>query len=376
MAKPLQVSWHVLLDDENWDQSAEGHAVYADLLPDPSRNRSTRKHVIQSLGLFCVLLLLSGYVFWESVQAVPRPAGPSFSQPPPISADRLATTAHRLILTENLRISASGVDIAVVMVATMEMESLYRQLFEAVGLPLVHGQTAPDGRIFVRVTGTGAPDWDARRGYVTLPSPSRLSLPAENDRKTALLQGWALALIDQVVRETGTAHQIPPQWLPLLSALRLWLVQEAGGPLSAGWKDVTSRLYGVENGHLTSAQVESLCAEYAAWDFSSLDFAIPLGCSPAGGSVPHHHPPGLELAGLGLPAWDENETIHTLSTVRRLALALCLSYAVETFGRDKMPLLLAGLGRHNSWDTLIPEVFGTGTAQFEAGCRLWARERQ
>lgn len=53
-----------------------------------------------------------------------------------------------------------------------------------------------------------------------------------------------------------------------------------------------------------------------------------------------------------------------------VALATLLEYAVATYGRGRLPVLVAGLGQYESWETLIPAVYGISPAAFEAG---WQR---
>src|SRR5205823_6624277 len=41
-----------------------------------------------------------------------------------------------------------------------------------------------------------------------------------------------------------------------------------------------------------------------------------------------------------------------------VALATLVEYAVATYGRERLPALMAGLGQYESWDTLLPAVYG------------------
>lgn len=50
-----------------------------------------------------------------------------------------------------------------------------------------------------------------------------------------------------------------------------------------------------------------------------------------------------------------------------IALATVLEYAVETYGREHIPSLLAGIARHQSSATLIPDVFDVSLDEYEAG---------
>ena len=50
-----------------------------------------------------------------------------------------------------------------------------------------------------------------------------------------------------------------------------------------------------------------------------------------------------------------------------------IEYAVPTYGRDRLPALMASLGQSDSWDTLLPAVFGVSAAAFEAGWQAYLK---
>jgi hypothetical protein len=380
MAKSPAVSWHVLLEDEDWDTAEEVHAVPTDRPPVLPPSHPTRKRALQTIGLLFVLLFLSGYGFWESAQALQHPAGPTVSQPPPISADLLAAQARRILLTEHLRFDASGGDIAIVATALAEMEANYLDVFAAVGLFPTHGEDAPDGRLLVALRGMGAPVWGRAAGRVTLPSPTDLAAPAGTNRQELLRQAWQLALIDEVSRDVAEAYEIPPGWLPLLGGLRLWLLREGGGPVGVAWDEVTARLYGAGGRHLTPNDIAELCDQYAAWNLAPIDLSIPLNCNAAvdGGAYLISLP--VTLAALGLPETFENSFTQDsssgvmTSTGRRVGLALLFEYMVERYGGDSLPVLLGALARHETWDTLVPAVYGVSIEEFEERWQTWRAE--
>ncbi|HMN29643.1 MAG TPA: hypothetical protein PKE45_15950, partial [Caldilineaceae bacterium] len=59
---------------------------------------------------------------------------------------------------------------------------------------------------------------------------------------------------------------------------------------------------------------------------------------------------------------------------KTVALATLIEYAVTTYGRERLPALVAGLGQYDSWETLVPAVFGVSVAQFERGWQLYLSE--
>jgi hypothetical protein len=51
-----------------------------------------------------------------------------------------------------------------------------------------------------------------------------------------------------------------------------------------------------------------------------------------------------------------------------------VEYAANAYGRDRLPALIEGMKRHDSWETLIPAVYGVSAAEFEAGWQAWLRK--
>ena len=57
-----------------------------------------------------------------------------------------------------------------------------------------------------------------------------------------------------------------------------------------------------------------------------------------------------------------------------MALATLIKYAVAVYGQDRLPTLLAGLGLHAGWATLLPAVYGVSPGEFEAGWQAYLAE--
>jgi hypothetical protein len=45
---------------------------------------------------------------------------------------------------------------------------------------------------------------------------------------------------------------------------------------------------------------------------------------------------------------------------------MALQPNIIAIGRERLPVLVAGLGQYDSWATLIPAVYGVSPAEFEA----------
>ena len=55
-------------------------------------------------------------------------------------------------------------------------------------------------------------------------------------------------------------------------------------------------------------------------------------------------------------------------------MALLFEYAVQRYGRERLPELLFETRPPTTWQTLIPAVFDVSIEDFEAGWRAWLAE--
>ncbi|MEZ4681477.1 MAG: hypothetical protein R2932_45420 [Caldilineaceae bacterium] len=69
------------------------------------------------------------------------------------------------------------------------------------------------------------------------------------------------------------------------------------------------------------------------------------------------------------------ETEQTYHPSQAVALATLFEYAVATHGRTLLPKLIAGLGQHDTWETLIPAIYGISAVEFEAGWQAYLAAR-
>jgi hypothetical protein len=65
--------------------------------------------------------------------------------------------------------------------------------------------------------------------------------------------------------------------------------------------------------------------------------------------------PDLDLA-VTEPSW-----------IDLLAFETVLDYVVATYGADALPALVEGFRRYDTWNTLIPAIFGVSVEEFERG---------
>lgn len=124
------------------------------------------------------------------------------------------------------------------------------------------------------------------------------------------------------------------------------------------------------------------CAAHQRWLASPMQLGIPLLCTerkwedlllaPSLARRPAHR-----LDQLAVPMRAQQTLTHPPALDggsylgQAVALATLIEYAVATYGRVRLPTLVAGLGRYERWETLIPTVYGVSSAQFEAGWQVY-----
>jgi hypothetical protein len=220
---------------------------------------------------------------------------------------------------------------------------------------------------------------------ITVRSPSLLSAPVEMTNATVFFQSVVYPLSVLLVTEIIDQHPhrwkwAVMYWLPVIDALRLWALWEAEGPLADGREAVVRWLYQNAQAKSVAARQalpvghEHLCRTYRIWDKSPALMSIPLSCSDTN-AIPWlsgHYPAlptrlgGQFYAELGL-AEDAMGS--------RVALETVIEYVVAAYGRDHLPHLIAALGEHTGWQTLIPAVFDVSASEFEAGWQAYLAER-
>jgi hypothetical protein len=269
-------------------------------------------------------------------------------------------------------------DAPVVSAVAPQMDALYTTLWHNFGLPII---PTPE-KLVVEVSVTQPPGQAVPRFHGSdrfiVPSPAVYWAPVELTDADLLAQSIALPLIEQVLAQAREHHAIGSVWLPLLDGLRLWQVWDLDLPLAAWREEIVQWLYvdlpALEPGQV-SVQPErygALCAAHKLWLPVPFQLNIPLLCGrPAweaqflrvGRALPTRLDE-LVSRSLAESLFDPPPASHPGQAV---ALATLIEYAAATYGRERLPTLVAGLGQYDSWDTLLPAVYGVSPAEFEAG---------
>jgi hypothetical protein len=174
----------------------------------------------------------------------------------------------------------------------------------------------------------------------------------------------------------------------VVSGLRLWQLWDLDLPLAAWREDVVKWSYldvlatRPEQSDGLPERYVALCTTHKLWMPSPTQINIPLLCadadwedfllSPWGWYDPPAH---LDQLGAPLRPGEYIEEPDSLRLVRHpgqtVALATLIEYAVDAYGRERLPALVAGLGQYESWDKLLPAIFGVSAAEFEAGWQAY-----
>jgi hypothetical protein len=218
-----------------------------------------------------------------------------------------------------------------------------------------------------------------------VPSPALYSAPVEVSDADLLAQSIALPLLHVVLAQARERHGIETAWQPLLYGLYLWHVWAMDLPLATWRTEVVPWLYRSlpttqpRQPLVLLAHYRELCTAHKLWLQSPLQIGIPLLCTERKWETWQWtdwplSPPLTRLAQLSVPQPKPLDSIswrvvhHPSQTV---ALATLIEYAVATYGRERLPGLVAGLGQHESWETLLPAVYGVSATEFEAGWRAY-----
>jgi hypothetical protein len=224
-------------------------------------------------------------------------------------------------------------------------------------------------------------------------SPAAYLAPAAISDAELLAESLVLALLQDLATQTIIQYELSTHWLPLVNGIRLWLLWEQDLPLSNWREPVVRWVLGdgqaadIEEINGAPAFAGELCAQHYLWMASPLEVRIPISCwrqTRQQGEVvawrywePRYAPPPLPLlADAPLTQLDSvGQPLRYEHPASAVTLATVAAYAANTNGADRLPALLATFKEHESWETLMPAVFGVSLAGFEAGWRAYMSEQ-
>jgi hypothetical protein len=173
-------------------------------------------------------------------------------------------------------------------------------------------------------------------------SPALLPLSAQISEGDALIQLVAGLLVNRDLDDALVASPPRCHWRNLVRGLHLWWL----------W----------EHDRLPSQ------ARYAMR--SRLAYQIAHGAPPSLTWLDAGHTPCSTGPIMREQVAHATRDVAGSHTADGVAPAL-VEYAMYAYGRDRIPALIEGMNRYDSWEELIPAVYGVSAADFEAGWQEW-----
>ncbi|HMN27478.1 MAG TPA: hypothetical protein PKE45_04915, partial [Caldilineaceae bacterium] len=144
------------------------------------------------------------------------------------------------------------------------------------------------------------------------------------------------------------------------------------------WTYVDSSTVYPEQPVVLPERYEALCTAHTLWMPSPMQLGIPLLCTELDWknwyfALWGSRGPLLRLDQFTMPAPRSlvEGSVPVSHPGQTVALATLIDYAVATYGRERLPVLVPGLGQYDSWETLILVVYGVSAAEFEAGWQAY-----
>ena len=263
--------------------------------------------------------------------------------------------------------------------AAEQIDALYAQLRRDYGLP----RSSQDGKEVIHVQVDYLPGLVAayRRPHepIIVPSPAVYLVPAKQTDAEILAQAVGIVFLRSMLAQAVERHDWQRSWY-LLSGIQLWELWEMGLGLSE-WRDnVVQWAYGdaaqdaIDSGAELPLRYRELCAAHDVWMIAPVSISIPLQCDSSDGSPWHDLMlTSLRHASLDnfqlMPLYQYQQAEKVVNMGRPLHVYTVIDYAVTTYGRERLSDLVAASGQHDSWETLIPSVYGVSLDEFEQGWR-------
>jgi hypothetical protein len=233
-------------------------------------------------------------------------------------------------------------------------------------------------------------------------SPAVYLAPEHISDAELLGQSVVLALLEDLKaqRLLRYDHAVSPQEqaqqarvTQVLNGMQLWQLWEGDLPLASWrvplvqWVMRDARPELPARGEVVPSFRSELCAMHQLWMITPFALNIPLSCHDSLDQADRvlawrlAYEPPLRLAHFPIvtlemltqnyqmarSGWDHPATAVALATV--------MEYTSATYGLEPIPLLIEEAGRHESWATLIPAVFGVSMEEFEAGWQIYLAEQ-
>jgi hypothetical protein len=257
--------------------------------------------------------------------------------------------------------------------AAARLDKIYTNLRQDAGLPPASGKLTVE----VRPLSPYQLDYlQFEENRLEVHSPLLLQVPEGLSDEETLTKSIVNPLVAYVLAEAQQQVAVRWRWLPMLRGLRLWQVYVGSDSYPLWYQDAVALLY--EDAQdvrsvqrtVTLHDLSRLCRTYAIWRYNMPGDLAQRLCAD------ENWTPRLLRVAQGPDRLDAfvllGESDHVRSNrswtdewVRRVAAATVIDYLVATYGRDRLPALMAGFCTYDSWDTLAPAVLGVSAQELE-----------
>jgi hypothetical protein len=242
-----------------------------------------------------------------------------------ISLDQHFWGPATLLHTDHFRFELFVRDAPVVLPVTEQLQQLYVDLHQVLGMEV----PTTTVKLAIEITAKPINNRSFLNNRLQVASPIMAQVPAELSPSDYLLHRIARTLIYQVInlrRETtGDMVTVYDNWQPVRRGLRTWLQND-------------------------------LLLQRWPWD----EEAARLFQSQSRARLP------LKLTAVTERSEDQL-TNRSAMMWQSAAAESMIDYAVQTYGRERLPDLVQGFRTYSAWSELIPHVFGDSVEEFEAG---------
>ncbi len=301
------------------------------------------------------------------------------------AANRFWGNKHNLETTF-FTISYFDRDASAVKATAAELDTLYANMHRDMGLP------SPPGKLAVDVAPIPLSQFHYQRfteGRLVVPSPAMLQIPLNLTDEVILTQSIINPLVLEVTQQTASR----PAWRMLVFGVQLWQAHVVMPPPSfslwdmAAWLDAGAPKIHPNRIAVSAQGLDRVCQGYQIWRYSlPVILHPPTLCStldeahtdrPLALTAPLPAKLSIIYADRGWQSyWADvpNEQVDLYGNfMREVAAATLIDYMVQVYGREKLPDMMTAMREYDTWDRLIPAVFGISAHEFESGWQDYLR---
>jgi hypothetical protein len=219
-----------------------------------------------------------------------------------------------------------------------------------------------------------------RPNHLCLPSPALASLPVELSEREALQLQLLSALVYRVRGDASELARFKYEWQLAEIVLPRMQMRRHSSRLSAWHTEIVRWLYGIQartpkpDNEMLAQELAHLCDSHQITAHLRLITDVALADLCMAPPLPDLHYLAQYKAPdhlIRFPWPNRTWWVGKQFWLEAMALETLLDYVVVTYGDDGLPKLVDGFRRYETWETLIPAVFGISAEEFEQGWQAY-----